>query len=210
MNLRALSHSFTAMCDWLMKLAYLNGLWLLFTACGVLVFGWAPATAALHSVLRKLRDPTKEVAIFREFAHVYKQNFFKATGIGTMFVLGIGALLVSYVGLVTMAAPLLMRFMFLSVACFYVIMSVFLFPVLISSRCRTFSVFKLSFLYGVGHLHYAVIGIVFVFGFFFLSLTIPTVGIFFGVSLPAWFVCQLFVKMEEGQKVQVGGVRKVA
>jgi uncharacterized membrane protein YesL len=42
------------LCDWVAKLAYVNLLWFLFTAAGLLIFGFMPATVALFTRLHPL------------------------------------------------------------------------------------------------------------------------------------------------------------
>ncbi|MDV2686172.1 DUF624 domain-containing protein [Alkalihalophilus lindianensis] len=64
-------------CDWLMKLAILNLIWLLFVVMGLGLFGVFPATVAMLYVL-KCWVRTEECKTFSYFASVYKQSFVKA------------------------------------------------------------------------------------------------------------------------------------
>src|SRR5690625_2733437 len=65
-------------CAWLMRLAYLNVLWLAFSLLGLLIVGFAPATLAMFSVIRKWMMGEKEVAIFPLFWKSYREEFFRA------------------------------------------------------------------------------------------------------------------------------------
>src|SRR5690625_1648074 len=65
-------------CVWLMCLAYLNILWLAFSLLGLLIVGFAPATLAMFSVIRKWMMGEKEVAIFPLFWKSYREEFFRA------------------------------------------------------------------------------------------------------------------------------------
>ncbi|BDG36084.1 DUF624 domain-containing protein [Saccharococcus caldoxylosilyticus] len=40
-------------CEWITRLACINILWMLFTLAGLIVFGIAPATVALFTIVRK-------------------------------------------------------------------------------------------------------------------------------------------------------------
>lgn len=75
---------------WLSRFMYLHILWLAFTLLGLGFFGIAPATAALVAVTYKWFEDDSEIPIFKNFFSVYKQEFFKANGIGwIMFALNL-------------------------------------------------------------------------------------------------------------------------
>src|SRR5699024_3066863 len=59
---------------WIVKLAYLIILWLLFCILGGGIFGWAPATVGLFTILSKWRNGRK-CAIFPMFYSTYKKEF---------------------------------------------------------------------------------------------------------------------------------------
>src|SRR5699024_9512825 len=59
------------------KLAYLNLLWLLFCVLGGFVFGWAPATVSLFTILKKWTEK-KDLRIFRTFFYTFKNEFIKS------------------------------------------------------------------------------------------------------------------------------------
>ncbi|WP_045514978.1 DUF624 domain-containing protein [Neobacillus niacini] len=40
-------------CQWITRLAYINLLWLFFMSVGLFVFGAAPSTAAMFTIMRK-------------------------------------------------------------------------------------------------------------------------------------------------------------
>ncbi|GAF20232.1 hypothetical protein JCM19046_4941 [Bacillus sp. JCM 19046] len=52
--------------DWAMRMAYLNIIWLLFTAIGLFLFGFMPATVALFTLVRK-QLLKQDVPVFKTF-----------------------------------------------------------------------------------------------------------------------------------------------
>ncbi|MCY9389791.1 DUF624 domain-containing protein, partial [Bacillus haynesii] len=69
-------------CEAIMKIAWLNGLWVLFTLGGGIVFGWAPSTAAMFTVVRKWLLGRTDAPVFKTFYQTYKKEFFKTNGLG--------------------------------------------------------------------------------------------------------------------------------
>ncbi|MDQ0338622.1 putative membrane protein YesL [Caldalkalibacillus uzonensis] len=74
-------------CEWIMRLAYAQLLWLIFTLAGLGVLGFFPATAALFSVTRKWIMKQTEIPIFKHFWQIYKNDFFTANAVG--YIMGI-------------------------------------------------------------------------------------------------------------------------
>ncbi|WP_416147390.1 YesL family protein [Salipaludibacillus sp. HK11] len=75
-----------ALADWVMKLAYINLLWFLFTFLGLIILGFMPSTVAMFTVVRKLllKD---DIPIFKTFYRAFKKEFLKSNLLG--FVLGV-------------------------------------------------------------------------------------------------------------------------
>lgn len=59
----------------MLQLAYVNLLWLLFTALGLVVFGVFPATAAMFTIIHKMIQQEEEIKIFKTFWHYFKKDF---------------------------------------------------------------------------------------------------------------------------------------
>ncbi|WP_347862287.1 DUF624 domain-containing protein [Salimicrobium sp. PL1-032A] len=77
---------FNTLAYWLMRAAYINILWILFTILGLGVFGFFPATVAMFSISRQwLVKKDTSLTIFKRFVQVYKQEFFPANGHGLIF-----------------------------------------------------------------------------------------------------------------------------
>lgn len=62
---------------WLARMMILNICWIILTLLGVGVFGIAPATVAMASIIHKWFSENKEVPIVKEFWKTYKKSFIK-------------------------------------------------------------------------------------------------------------------------------------
>ena len=83
-------------CEAIMKIAWLNGIWVLFTLGGGIVFGWAPSTAAMFTVVRKWLLGRTDAPLFKTFYQTYKKEFFKANGLGLILITAGTILFVNY------------------------------------------------------------------------------------------------------------------
>lgn len=64
--------------EWIMRLVYLNLLWIAFSLLGIVLFGFFPATAAMFSVVRKWIMGETDVRVFKEFWQTYRKEFWKS------------------------------------------------------------------------------------------------------------------------------------
>lgn len=76
---------FYKIADWVMRLAYVNILWIAFTLLGLIVFGFFPATAGMFSVVRKWLNKEEDVPVFKTFWDTYRSEFIKVNLFGLMF-----------------------------------------------------------------------------------------------------------------------------
>lgn len=81
-----------AISDWIMRLAYINLLWILFTFLGLILVGFMPATVAMFTLIRKLMLKEDKVPIFKTFFRVFKSEFLKANALGAVLA-GVGYIL---------------------------------------------------------------------------------------------------------------------
>ncbi|MDR0138637.1 YesL family protein [Metabacillus idriensis] len=88
-------NKFYQLCEWILRLAYLNLLWILFTCTGMIIFGLFPATAAAFSVALEWRKGKADTPVFKTFKNSYKAEFLRSQLIGFAF-LAAGFLLFFY------------------------------------------------------------------------------------------------------------------
>ncbi|MBZ9537070.1 YesL family protein [Cytobacillus oceanisediminis] len=74
----------TKACEWIMRLLYVNLLWIGFTIIGLGVFGLFPATTAMFAVVRKWVMQENDIPIFKTFWRTYRAEFFKVNGLGVI------------------------------------------------------------------------------------------------------------------------------
>ncbi|MFF3100242.1 YesL family protein [Viridibacillus arvi] len=151
-----------SLCEWIMRFAYINILWIFFTLLGFIVFGAAPASAAMFAISRKWVMGKEDTPIFSVFWDTYRKGFVKANLV-TFFMLLIGFLLyidirlfqqmeniISYVISFILMGVLLIYF----AACFYI------FPLLVHYEIKIFQYIKYSFLYAVSYPMHSILMIV--------------------------------------------------
>jgi uncharacterized membrane protein YesL len=80
------------LCEWIMRLAILNVLWVLFSLLGAIVLGFFPATSSMFEITRKWLNGEVDIPILRCFWESYKKNFLKANLLGFLLVI-IGVIL---------------------------------------------------------------------------------------------------------------------
>lgn len=69
---------FHSIFEWVIKLAYINILWILFTLIGLGLGGVGPATVSVFTVIRKYLRRETGFSIWKEFTQTYWRNFWRA------------------------------------------------------------------------------------------------------------------------------------
>ncbi|MFA9458677.1 YesL family protein [Halalkalibacter sp. AB-rgal2] len=208
MNFSGFSSGFNTFFEWLMRLALLNALWILFTILGLGVFGWAPATVAMFAVLRRRLLHEEDSSLMNRFIYHYKKDFWKANMIGLLLLLGVMTLFVSTQMLAFMTGFEL-TFFGVVVSIFAVllfVMALFIFPVYVHYDIPLKKCLHYSLMIGIAHVHYCLF---LLFGMAIITVLIyafPGLLIFYGASLVISLVCVVslnaFAKMEERQGQQ--------
>ncbi|RXS90458.1 YesL family protein [Geobacillus sp. PK12] len=193
-------------CEWISRLAYINILWILFTIIGFVLLGFAPATVALFTIVRKwLLFHDDDVPIFKTFIQTYKSEFWRANRIGLLlmamaYVFSIDVLYIGHL-------PAVWRFPFIAilplVLIFYTVALLYVFPLYVHYELRFWQYIKYAFLIGMVN-PFRTIGVMISIGALLIALVyIPGLIPFFGISLLALIVMgnalQVFRKTEEKQ-----------
>ncbi|MDC3412164.1 YesL family protein [Terrihalobacillus insolitus] len=139
---------FNQIVYWMLKIAYINLLWIFFTVIGLIAFGIFPATAAMFAITRKwIILEERDFKIFQTFWSFYRQDFFKLNGLALIFIV-IGYFLyydVSFLQLNSGNFRFLIPVVML-IAISYVITLLFFFPVFVHFKLKFFQYMKQSFL----------------------------------------------------------------
>ncbi|ADU29616.1 YesL family protein [Evansella cellulosilytica] len=118
-------------CEWFMKLAYLNVLWILFSLLGLIVLGVAPATTAMNTIIRQWFLGNDSIPIFKSFWITYKAEFLRSNlFFVALTVIGF-ILYIDFIFLSTLQGTWYMLFMtaFILFTFLYAVLLLFLLPV---------------------------------------------------------------------------------
>lgn len=190
----------------IMKLAYLNLLWLLFSMAGLIIFGIFPATAAAFTICRKWIRGDKDIPVFKNFWRSYKKDFFKSNLLGLLILCAGVILYVDYLFLSRGESNLsyILFFPLLTLGIVYLLTVLFLFPVFVHYDTNVFRLLKNACLLALFN---PMISFLMLINLIFIAIImtmLPAVIPFFGISIPAWTTMYLanvtFNKLEEKSK----------
>ncbi len=195
-------------CEWVTRLAYVNLLWIFFTIIGLVIFGIAPATVALFTVIRKwIFFHDTEIPVLKTFARTYKREFWRANRIG-LFLLAMGYIF--YVDMLYLAhvSPE-WKFPFsvalLVVFLFYTVVLLYVFPLYVHYELRFWQYMKYALLIGMANPLMTLVMLIGLGILLFVLMYIPGLIPFFSISTMALVVMgtalRVFRKMEEKQEM---------
>jgi uncharacterized membrane protein YesL len=193
-------------CEWVMKLAYVNILWILFSVSGLIVLGVSPATVALFTILRKWLMNETDVPIFRTFLHTYKKEFWKANRLGWLMALIGMFLFIDFKFLLTIGGTIqyVLSVPLLIITLLFFITLLYIFPVYVQYELRLIQYIKNSFYIGIINMHITILMIAFTILLIILYSTLPGIVPFFSISLFSLMVMtgakQSFNRIEAKQK----------
>jgi len=189
------------MCEWVMRLAYTNLLWLLFTLLGLGIFGFMPATTALFSVMRKWIQGHEQMSVFQTFWKVYREEFVRSNVIGVVLVM-IGTIIYVDLAYIYPTSWFLhvLRFAIYIFGFLFIVSLFYIFPLLAHYDWKKRLYLKFSLLLGISYLQYTLSMLVFSAVLLILFAYLPGVVPFFSISILAyghmWLAYQVFKKIE--------------
>ncbi|MDQ0207243.1 YesL family protein [Alkalicoccobacillus murimartini] len=200
MNIHRLGEGVMHYCEILMRLAVINLLWIGFTLFGLGLFGWAPASAAAFTVMRKSFMGTgltgeNSASIFRDFKESYKKEFVSANLFGWLIVAGLGLLVVSGRAMVLMEASMLPRMILLTVLFLFVSILLLAFPLKAFMSMSSVHTVRFALLLGVANMHYVLILCLILTVLVYMYVLFPGLVLFYGVSLPAAIIMQFALRI---------------
>lgn len=139
--------AFYKLCDWIMKLAYINLLWIVFSILGLVVFGFFPATIAMFVIVRKMLMGDFDIPVFKTFWESYKKDFIKGNLLG-LVLLVLGYFLYVDVHLLKNTSGLinLMYYPALLICIGFVLTVFYAFPTFVHYDVKVHQVLKSSFI----------------------------------------------------------------
>lgn len=189
--------------NWIMRIAYLNILWILFTVSGLVVAGIFPATTASFAIFRKWLQEEEEFPVFKTFRKEFKQNFWMSQMNGIIM---IAAFIILYLDILYFSANNSALFFFFRsfsvlLAIVFSLTAIIFFPVFAHYRLSSLEYWKYSFalvFIRPFQLIFIMAGIA---TLVIINVNIPTLIPFFGVSgmvaWTSWRTQNLFHKIEK-------------
>lgn len=181
------------LADFIMRLAYVNLLWILFTLMGVVVLGGFPSTVALYTVTRKWVLKKTDISVWKTFWGTFKREFGKANLVGYLFLI-IGTILFADLKFFQShhgSGFLLIYYVFLMLFIFYSIMGMFLFPVYVHFELKTLHYLKQTFFFILSRPIEALLAAAGCFAVYLLMIKSPGLILFFSMSLTAYILTWL-------------------
>ncbi|MFD1172321.1 YesL family protein [Oceanobacillus picturae] len=197
MNVNGMVTTLEKMMSWIVRLAYVNMLWLLFSLRGFLLAGVFPATVAALGVSRKWVSGEQDIKIWKTFKEGYTSEFKAANALGWILT-AIGSLLyVNYRVLQGLqeTVSFIVPFAFYFIIIVYILVIIWSFPLLTHYQTNILQHLKNAFIIGFSKVHISIgIGIL---GFIsiYLSLEYPALIPFFLFSVIAimWMWAAMYV-----------------
>ncbi len=193
-------------CEWIMKLAYINLLWILFIGSGLVLFGFMPATVAMFAVVRKWFRKETEIPIWKTFVSVYKSELLTSNIYGLVFVVAGAMIYLDYYlilnldGVIRIVATSIL----LLISCLYLITLLFFFPVYVHYQLKFMGYLKYSFFLGVLNIHILLLVVLGLAADTFLLLYIPGLLPFFsGVSVACILMSSSILIFQRLQKQEM-------
>ncbi|SES09818.1 Uncharacterized membrane protein YesL [Gracilibacillus ureilyticus] len=187
-------------CLSILKLFYLNMLWLLFTMLGLVIFGLAPATAALCQVQHHWLKEKHVSSTFRLFWKEYKQHFMKTNGL-MIILISIGYIIYFDLQFFMDKEGLWNRLISIGIfilSIWYMIIILYIFPVYTYYEVKLFKYIQYAFIVGLLN-PFRTIGVAFtVGGMVYLSLYFPQIMFSLGVSL-TFFILMIMANQAMNQ-----------
>jgi uncharacterized membrane protein YesL len=174
-------------CEWIMKLAYINLLWIFFSLAGLLIFGIMPASIALFTIVRKWLMKDSDIPIWRTFLTVYRKEFKRSNILGLFLSLGGAFIDFDFLFLRTISGFLQTALLvpLLIIAAFYMITLLYIFPVYVHYDLKSIDYVKNAFFVGVLNFHITILMVVALSAIIFSILYMPALFPFFSVALIA-------------------------
>lgn len=168
---------------WMMRLAYANLLWVVFTLLGLIVVGLFPATMALTAVIRKFIQK-EEVSIFQTFWTAFRSSFFIANGLGWFFSIAAFIFYVDYLFIQQQAQGAYLMPLFFGMFVVYLATLLFIFPVYVHYELSFYQTIKQSVIIALTNPLEVLLIMVSILVFCLLMLLLPgIIPMFFGSGI---------------------------
>lgn len=190
----------------IMRLVYLNLLWIAFSIVGLVVFGFVPATVAMFAVVRKWVTGREDVPVFKIFWRSYRSEFLTSNLLGLLLLIA-GFVLFIDLRITTVLENWNSTFMAIvltSLAILYFVVLLYIFPVFTHYKLKTFQYLKTALIISLSNPGLTLLMLISGIGIVYINLVISGFPILFlGSTLSfsiTWLAHFAFRKIEKYQQ----------
>ncbi|WP_283153780.1 YesL family protein [Guptibacillus hwajinpoensis] len=185
MEMNGLMGGLYRISEWIMRIAYINILWLAFTIAGLVFLGIFPATTGVFAVARKWRLGDTQIPIFKTFWKSYRSEFIRSNVLGYLIVI-IGFILYLDLRIIQnidgWLSTLLLILLF-SLVFIYFFVVIFLFPVLVHFNSKTFQYLKNAIFVSIAYPIHTLLMLITSFLLIVMNVKFPILLPYFSVSI---------------------------
>ncbi|WP_130858782.1 YesL family protein [Gracilibacillus phocaeensis] len=192
--------------DVVFLLLYVNLLWLCFTLIGLILFGIGPSTVAMFKVFREYwMGEERDMLVFKTFKDTFKQEFWRANGLGILLMLIPYMLYINmnFLELNNQVLAEAVHILLILAASVYGMMLLYIFPMYVHYDNRLINYLKNSLLIAIYHPVRTIYALAACVSLYYLFFTLPVFLFFFGGSLTSfilmWIAYRTFLRMEYRQ-----------
>ncbi|WP_428911806.1 YesL family protein [Niallia sp. Krafla_26] len=209
--MQAFNEKFNHFGEWVIRLVFLNFLWMGFSVLGLGILGIFPATSALFSVMRKWFIGNDRVKIVSEFFRYYKKDFWKSNLLGYFFLLVAIILWADYqfVSSIANLGMLALGYIVLILLAFSLLSLFILFPIYSHYQLSLFQYIKNTILFPITNLFSMILLAALFFVIQFIFSQLPGFILFIGMSFPAFVMMKLVFPIFQGKSLSVRGFFKM-
>lgn len=210
MNQDTLIDRYYRLSLWITRLAYLNLLWILFSAAGLFFLSFFPATTSMFGIIRKWMRGEEDFKITKTFWCFFRTDLYKANLVGYLLLV-VGYLLVMQLRILWMqngSMYVIAGFGIIAILSLFLVLLLFVFPVYSHFDLKVLDYLKFSMVIGIVHpILTVVLGIGIILLNYFLFYTLPAILLLFGGSLTAsllsWGAGKTFGRYEDSNSAGI-------
>lgn len=190
------------LCEWILRLAYLNILWILFSIAGLIIFGVFPATTAAFTVARRWVNGESDLPLFRTFVDSYKKEFWKSQVLG-LFLFVSGLALYMYVGILDSQHSIIftvLKYLIIVVFFVYMMILINIFPIFVHYKLSIYQYIKSTIFVALLNPITTIVSLIGVIIMTMILLKFQGLMLFFSISGPVLWIT--FITQKAFKKIE--------
>ncbi|GAB3058964.1 YesL family protein [Virgibacillus ainsalahensis] len=204
--MNSLANGLYTILEWIMKFAYINVLWVLFTLAGGVIFGIFPSTIAMFSIIRKWLTVNPDIPVFKTFWEYFKQEFLKSNRLGIVIIF-ISLLVGLDIYYIQSSSNDMLTWTYIPLFAFillFIFFLFYLFPVFVHYDLKVRHIMKHAFLIMLISPVHLLLMILCLASLYFVMYLLPATAVIFGGSAYAfitmWLSLHAFNRIQQKQE----------